>query len=98
MVKDYLSLSAQTSRPNFRNLSQTINRWKNLGYKEDPQLSLITHYNNMEFNSIVEFHRQFIQNKPIVISIVANKKLIDPDSLKKYGKLIVVQEKELFSK
>lgn len=98
MVKDYLTLSAQTSRPGFRNLSQAVNRWKRLGYTEDPQISLMESYQNMEFNTITEFHQHFIKNKPLVISIVANKKLIDPQSLSKYGTLKIIPEKALFSK
>jgi zinc protease len=97
MVRDYLSLSAQTARPGFRGLSKAVNRWKRLGYTEDPQIALIENYRNLEFSTLVDFHQNFIKNKPQIISIVANKKLIDPQLFTKYGTLKIIPEKDLYS-
>lgn len=98
MIKNYLSLSLQTSRPGFRELSFTVRNWKQKGYKEDPINQLLGQYKNLQFNDIVEFQESYIKPKPLIITIVANKKLVEQDMLSKFGKVLNIKEKELFSK
>jgi len=96
MIKQYLALTAITSRPNFRDLSETIEKWQWRGYTEDPaKLKYIT-YNNLTFEDIVKFYKTNIKEKPLVIAIVGNKKQIDIKKLAKYGKIIELPEKKLF--
>ena len=98
MIKEYLIQSSLASKPDFRNLSMTIINWKNRGYSEDPLKSKLTVYKNMEFRDITKFYIDNIKPKPLVIAIVGNTKQIDLKGLEKYGKIIVVKEKDLFRK
>ncbi|MEI7594318.1 MAG: insulinase family protein [Bacteroidota bacterium] len=96
MIKTYLSESAISSEPNFRDLSQQILKWQLRGFDKDPVAEKIPVYNQMEFNQIYEFYKKNIQNQPMVISIVGDKSRINLNDLKKYGTIIEIKESALF--
>jgi len=96
MIKQYLSLTAITSRPNFRDLSETFEKWMWRGYTEDPSIPKSICYTNLTFEDIVNFYKNNLKNKPLVIAIVGNKKQIEIKKLAKYGKIIELPEKELY--
>ena len=98
MIKDYLTLSAQTKRPSFRNLSGTVEYWLRLGYKEDPIISKQLAYHSLSWDNIWDFYTKHLMEKPIAIAIVGDKQMIDFNKLKKYGKIIEIKENSLFSK
>ncbi len=97
MIKDYLVQSAFTNRPSFRDLSATIRNWQHQGYENDPAKINVPQYKKLEFSDIVDFYNANLKEAPLVTIIVGNKKNIDIKTLKKYGKLIVVKEKNLFT-
>ncbi len=97
-VKDYLLNSSYLARPSDRNLSFSIYTWALAGYQEDPVKFDLPYYQKMTFDDIVNFYKQEIQGKPIVIGIVGNTKKIDKKKLKKYGKVKEISAKKLFSK
>ncbi|HBS85706.1 MAG: hypothetical protein A2W91_13620 [Bacteroidetes bacterium GWF2_38_335] len=96
MIFDYLKQAALTSQPHFRNLSQRIADWKQLGYDTDPEKYNYKRYNEMTFEEIIKFYEINLKKAPVVVIIVGNKKKIDMDGLQKYGKFIEVKEKALF--
>ena len=97
MIKPYLINSISSSQPDFRDLSEKIEEWEVKGYKEDPAKTKLEKYNNLEFADIVEFYNTNIKDKPFVIAIVGNKKKIDIKKLEKYGEIVKIKEKDLFS-
>jgi len=97
MIKDYLMQSSIIDKPNFRNLSTQAISWKNKGFNDDPAKIKAKTYENLTFNDIVEFNKKNLKNKPMVIAIVGDKKRMDLDELKKYGKIIEIKEKKLFN-
>jgi hypothetical protein len=96
MIKDYLMQSSIIDKPNYRNLSSTVVSWKRKGFNDDPAKINSEIYSKLEFDDIVEFNKKNLKNKPVVIAIVGDKKRIDLEELKKYGKLIEIKEKNLF--
>ena len=44
----------------------------------------------------VEFNAKNLQDKAIIIAIVGDKKRIDLEELKKFGKIIEIKEDDLF--
>ena len=97
MIKDYLVQSAVTSKPFFRDLSEKVITWQNLGYKTDPSKINIPEYNDILFKDINKFYEKNVKSKPIVIMIVGDKKKVDLKSLSKYGKVIKIKERKLFN-
>lgn len=96
MIKDYLIQSSIIDKPNYRNLSSSVVSWKHKGFNEDPAKINAEIYPKLTFSDIVEFNHKNLKNNAIVIAIVGNKKRIDLDELKKYGKIIEIKEKDLF--
>ncbi|OFY92918.1 MAG: hypothetical protein A2309_12735 [Bacteroidetes bacterium RIFOXYB2_FULL_35_7] len=96
MIKQYLYLSSLTNRPSFRDLSETVIKWRNLGYNDDPMKKKSEVYKSLEFKNIVSFYNENLQKKPLVYAIVGNKKRINMKEVAKFGKIIKVKEKSLF--
>ena len=43
-------------------------------------------------------YRNNLSEKPVAIAIVGDKRMIDFEALKKFGRIVEVKEKDLFSK
>ncbi|MBR3947623.1 MAG: insulinase family protein [Bacteroidales bacterium] len=96
-VKDYLMQSLLTSSPSKREITETVERWKLFGYNEDPRIMQYDIYNSLDFVHIVDFYKQNIHGRPILITIVGNKKKIDMKELAKYGKIVEVKQKTIMN-
>ena len=96
MIRYFLIESALSATPAFRELSTSIEDWKTRGYTQDPRIENVQKYENLTFDDINNFYIKNIKSKPMVIAIVGDKKSIDMNELKKYGKIIVIKEKDLF--
>jgi len=95
-IRNYLIHSSVSERPSFRDLSQTIEKWRWLGYEKDPLEFNIPVYMNMQFDEIVKFNKERLSATPMVIGIVGNKKNIDLKKLSMYGTISLKKEKDLF--
>lgn len=95
-IRSYLVQATSSSKPSFRYLSQNVEEWERLGYKEDPSISKINAYSNMTFDDILNFYKKNIQNKPIAIAIVGNKKLVDIKKLEKIAKIKYLSPTKIF--
>ena len=98
MIRPYLEQKAFTDHPNFRGLSDYILSLEYEGIHEDPAKLFNEAYKNLEFNDIVEFYEANLKDAPMVTLIVGDKKSIDMKALKKYGRVISIKEKSLYSK
>ncbi len=98
MLINYLVKSSLSSRPNFRNLSQEVVKWKYLGYQYDPNEGKIPAYYEMKFDDMYKFYQENIQKKPMVTCIVGNKKRIDMNTLAKRGTIITLKQKDILVK
>ena len=98
MIRTYLNQKLSTDKPDFRNLSETIEAWKLKGYNEDPAIMKSKKYETLEFESIIEFYNENVRDIPIVIAIVGDEKKIDMKKLEQFGKVVKIKEKELFRK
>lgn len=87
-IRKGLLQSVYTSRPDFRDLNQTVARWRLQGYDSDPGRFRYSIYNRMDFNDIVNFYKEQIANKPLLITVSGNLRGIDRNELGKYGKLV----------
>lgn len=96
-VKDYLMQSLLTSSPSKREITETVERWKLFGYSEDPRIMQYDIYNSLDFAQIVDFYKQNIHGRPMLITIVGNKKKINMKELAKYGKIVEVKQKTIMN-
>lgn len=96
-VKSHLINSSFLARPTARNMSQVISLWQQKGYKEDPIKKNLPLYEQIQFKSMLDFYKKHLQNKTYAIGIVGPLKKIDTNALKKYGKIIKIKSRRLFS-
>lgn len=98
MIRQYLTNSTPSKRPHFRELSAEILGWQNQGFETDPAFTKLKAYENLKFDDIQQFYASNIQDKPMVICVVGDKKRVDTKELEKFGKVAFIKEKELFGK
>jgi predicted Zn-dependent peptidase len=98
MIQQYLMQSSLSDRPTFRNLSESVTGWQNMGFDKDPAQYYREAYETLSFDDIEGFYKEHLQGKPVVICIVGDKNRVDIDKLSKFGKLVYVKESSIFSK
>ena len=96
-IKGATVRSALTSAPGFRDLIDRIRRWKDQGFDKDPNEVFKANYENLTFNDITEFYETYIKGKPMIISIVGDKKQIDFKKLSQFGKIIELKMKDIYT-
>ena len=89
--------SLLTSKPDERDVTETVEKWRLFGYKDDPRIMQYDFYKSLEFDNIVDFYKQNIHGRPMLITIVGNKKKIDMKELAKYGKIVEVKQKTVLN-
>jgi|TARA_B110000914_G_C15432764_1_gene432214 zinc protease len=96
-IKSGMLQSLTSSRSNFRVIGSTIRSWRNQGFKEDPKVRQKEVYEKAEFEDLVNFYKNYIQNKPYTIAVVGNKKKIDFNKLSSYGDIIELKKEDIFN-
>lgn len=87
-IRKAMLQSIFTSQPEFRDLGNTVARWRMQGYDNDPRRFRITIYNRLDFTDILNFYKKHIGRKPYLITITGNITKADRTELEKFGKLI----------
>lgn len=96
-IRRSLTLSINANQPLFRNRSNTVSRWIQQGYGEDPRKSRYNGYKKMSFSEIEEFFSENLEGKPWMVTIVGDTKRIDMDQLSKYGTVQTIKIKQIFN-
>jgi predicted Zn-dependent peptidase len=96
-IKSALLQSINSNKPEWRDMSETIERWQVQGYESDPRIMQFKIYESLSFDNILKFYSSNIQNRPMLITIVGNKKQINMDELAKFGKIIEVDKKQIMN-
>lgn len=96
-IRNFLYQTAFTSRPDFRDLSMQISDWKQEGYTEDPAKEELPGIKALTFEDIVAYYDKHIKGAPVAIGIIGNPKDISVKALSEFGKVIRLNEKQLFN-
>lgn len=96
-IQNSLVQGAYSSRPGFRNLSMVVAEWIQKGYKQDPYQKLLPQYEKVGFEDIRNYYKGHIQSNlnGLAIVITGDSRQFDLESLKKYGKVVLLDEKEI---
>ncbi len=97
-IREFLTQASLSSRPSFRDISETYISWKRLGYTSDPNEALAESFRDMDFQLLLEFYESHLQEEPLTVCIVGDKKRIDTQALQQFGKISYVKEKKLYRK
>lgn len=96
-IKSYLRQEALTTHPSFREKAMTLVSLGHRGYNDDPAKENLAKIDALTFDEIVKFYKENIQGKPYRIAIMGDPKLINLKELEKYGKVVKLNEKDLFN-
>ncbi|MGM9830680.1 MAG: M16 family metallopeptidase [Paludibacteraceae bacterium] len=97
-IKAALRQQAQISKPSFRGKTGTYEYWQEMGYDVDPALYNKEAIDNLTFDQIKQFYKEYVQGKPMTIILVGDPKLIDQKALQaKYGKFVKPSKSRLFA-
>jgi hypothetical protein len=96
-LKNYLRQTILTTRPDFREASQTYERWKLRGYEKTPAEENLEKIEKLTFDVIKKYYREHVKDKKIAISVVGDPRQVDVKALGKYGKVMRLAPEKLFS-
>lgn len=86
----------RTSKLGFRDVLDAVRSWERLGLPIDPRKWRFEQIQNADIDLMLQFHRNQIQGRPKLISIVGDKNKIDMENLAEHGKIIEVKLEDLF--
>jgi predicted Zn-dependent peptidase len=96
-IKNFMKGEASIEKPHFRNASLRYEYWKQRGYSKSPAETNQDAINQLSFEDIMNFYKENIQGRPIVIAVSGNPKMIDEKALAKYGKVVKLSVSKVFS-
>lgn len=97
-IKAALRQQAQISKPSFRGKTGTYEYWQEMGYDVDPALYNKEAIDNLTFDQIKQFYKEYVQGRPMTIILVGDPKLINQKALQaKYGKFVKPSKSRLFA-
>ena len=99
-VRQELINDIDNNYPSFRDIGATIAVERQMGYTEDPNTGIAALIENITLDDMRRYYADNVKNNAShrVIGIVGNKKYLNLKELSKYGKVIIVKEKDLFRK
>ena len=96
-IQSGLIKSINSNRPSFRSFPIKVSNWIKQGHSDDPRKSHVAYYNKMSFDDIIEFQKQTIADKPMVITILTDTKRVNTKELEKFGKVITLKKKDILN-
>jgi len=96
-IKSGLIKSINSNRPRFRSYPSWVSGWVKRGYTDDPRKNRVKYYESMSFEEIVKFQKENISGRPMVITMLTDKKRVDIEKLKEYGEIITLKKKDIFN-
>ncbi len=96
-IRDGLILESGASKPSFREISQSVDAFLNSGYKEDPNKINFAKYPDLTFDDIQSFYQSNIKGKPVVMTIYGDASRINLDQLRKFGKVVELEMKDIIT-
>lgn len=97
-VKSALSQSVNTEIPSFRYLSSSVMKWESQGFEQVPSFQFKDELKEIKWNDIIDFYKENIIGKPIVVMIVGNYASVDLEQLVKFAEVKLLTEKDILKK
>lgn len=89
-----LRIEAGTSYPEFTELADKVFHLQQRGYTDDPNRNAYTQYETLTDQSVQQFYERFVKSKSYVITVYGDKKRVDLEKLKKFGKIVELKTKD----
>ena len=96
-TRDSVLSRYRTGKIGFRAIAGTVRSWERLEVPIDPRRKRYARIQQLGLDQVVQFQKQHLKGKPKLISIVGDRKKMDPDRLKKHGAITELELKDLFA-
>ena len=96
-IKSGLIKSINANRPSFRSFPSRVSNWIKQGYMDDPRKEQVSFYENMSFDDIVNFQKENIAGRPMVITLLTDTKQVNSEELSQFGKVIMLKKKDILN-
>ncbi len=97
-IKYQLLNSINSDVPDFRSMSMRIEKWRVLGFDNDPRRESHVIYSNLTNDNLTDFYNKNIATRKKFYSIVGNQKSFDQTKVTGFGEVIKVDIKDLYKK
>ena len=67
------------------------------GYMDDPRKEQVSFYESMSFDDIVNFQKDNIAGRPMVITLLTDTKQVNSEELSQFGKVITLKKKDILN-
>jgi predicted Zn-dependent peptidase len=96
IAREALLNQYRTAKTGFREVIGAVRAWERKGLSADPRRERYEAIQAATFENLLEFHRQYIADRPKLISVVGDKTKMDLDRLKEMGSIREVRLEEIF--
>jgi predicted Zn-dependent peptidase len=96
-IRSGLIKSINANRPSFRSFPSRVSNWIKQGYRDDPRKEQVSFYENMSFDDIVNFQKDNIAGRPMVITLLTDTKQVNTIELIQFGKVIMLKKKDILN-
>ena len=87
----------RTERLGFRHVLGAVHNWERKGLTGDPRSWRFEQIKTTDLDKMLQFHREYLQERPKLISITGDKSKIDMEALAQYGEIIELDLEDLFA-
>ncbi|MDD3045211.1 MAG: insulinase family protein, partial [Candidatus Delongbacteria bacterium] len=94
-IKILLKNSASAEYPAFRDISTTIDNYRQRGYNYLPLIAEYAMYDSISFSYIIDFYEKYIKNKPVIIALYGDKSRMDLQKLAEFGKIVELKKSDI---
>ena len=95
-TRDSVISRYRTGKIGFREIIGAVRSWERLEVPVDPRKERFTKVQQLGLDQVVQFQKQHLKGRPKLISIVGDKKKLDPERLRKQGAVTELELKDIF--
>ena len=95
-ARDYLISTRNSNYITFRNIPNQVRYWTEIEKLDrDPRRTVTKEISRLSYDNLREFHKKYVEGRPLVIFITGNAKKFDLKGLGQYGKVQEVKYKDM---
>jgi len=87
----------RTDRLGFRQVLGSVRQWERLQVPIDPRPWRFAQLQQADLGRVLQFHKEHVQGRPKLISIVGDKSKIDMEALARHGRIIELGLEDIFA-
>ena len=96
LSRDYLISVRNSNYITFRSIPGQIRYWSEVEHLDnDPRIEITKEIQLMDYKQLLDFHKKYVEGRPMVITISGNAKKFDKKALSNYGKVQEVKYKKM---